>query len=65
MSSRKEPVRDAAELLRNLLTPLCGALRSARQGDMLRLQVEAQNLSVILDVLGYIKEAKKVEEAML
>jgi hypothetical protein len=61
----KSPVQNGSEVVRNLIKPLCGILRSARQGDMLRMQVEMQSISMILVALGFPREARKAEEACL
>lgn len=56
-------MRDAEVLLKQIMKPLCETIRAGRDGDMLKLQVCAQNLECVLDVLGWHKEAKLVQKS--
>jgi hypothetical protein len=60
----KEVVLDAREVLRHLARPLAAALTAGREGRMSDVQLYAQQLVRVLEACGYMREAKKVEEAV-
>ena len=65
MSPKSSPVmvNSGEMLIKEILRPLCDLIRSGRQGDNLRLQMNAQNIVTILNSLGYQREAVQVEKS--
>ena len=61
--SKNRHAIDAAELLRQLMKPICGVLQAGRESNESKVQMYGQDLVQILEVNGWNQEAKLVSKA--